>query len=105
MGWGFPSKWPNSHYNKLSLSSNKILIPLDFVSLSTTKIVLRIPRGVNSKSYEFRLTSPTGVLVTQTFSQMTTVTPTVDMTSAATIAPNTASTVSLTRTVRPTVIP
>ncbi len=104
-GWGFPSSWPNSHYEKLSLSSNKILIPLDFISLSTTKIVLRIPRGFNTKAFEFRLTSPTGISISYTFSQTDTNTPTVDLTSAGTITPNVAATISLTRTVRAATTP
>jgi hypothetical protein len=104
-GWGFPSTWPNSYYNKLGLTTGSINIPLDFVSLSTTKIVLRIPRGINSKSYTFKLISPTGVTITASFSQSNTNTPTVDLTSTGTIAPNTLSTISLNRTVKSTTTP
>lgn len=105
-GWGFPSKWPNSHYNKISLTSNNVFIPLDFSFLSTKRIALRVPKGFHGKTHEFRLTSPTtGVILSVTFVQNDTSTPTVDLTSTATITPNTNSVISLTRTVRVTTIP
>jgi len=104
-GWGFPKTWPSTYYNKLSLTTGGIVIPLDVVSSSTTQLVLRVPKGVNAKQYSFKLTSPTGTSFTLGFSQQDTATPTVDLTSTATISPNTASTISLTRTVKPTTTP
>ena len=35
-GTGFPSTWPNKHYNRLAFSTGVLNLPLNIISMSTT---------------------------------------------------------------------
>lgn len=104
-GSGFPESWPNNYYNKLAVATNGMNIPLNIVTISPTQIVLSIPKGVAAKSYTFSITNPQKAIRTISFSQQTTSTPTVALTSTATIAPNVQTMINLNRTNLNTITP
>lgn len=82
-----------------------MVLPLDIISLTTTKIILRVPDGKDGQIYKLSVISPTGVSKTVQFSLSSLKTPTIDMTSTQTISPNVQTTISLNRTILPTIIP
>jgi hypothetical protein len=80
-------------------------LPLNIVSNSPTEIVLTVPQGANARAYTFSLTNPMGTTKSIGFSQQTTATPSVNLTSSPTIQPNVASTLTLNRVTLPAVLP
>jgi len=80
-------------------------LPLDIISLTTTKIVLKVPGGKDGQIYKLSVISPTGISKTVQFSLSSTKTPTVDLTSTQTISPNTQTLISLNRTTMTTTNP
>ncbi len=83
----------------MSLSTGGNNVPLNIVEMTTSKIVLDIPKGFNTKSYAFTFTNPLKITRSTSFSQQDSATPTVLLTSpTAAIAANTATTLSLNRT-------
>lgn len=80
-------------------------MPLDIISLTTTKIVLRVPSGKDGQVYKFSVISPTGISKTVQFSLSSTKTPTMDLTSTQSISPNTQILISLNRTAMTTTLP
>jgi hypothetical protein len=110
-GSGFPETWPNQYYNQLSFATGKQNLPLNFLSMNTTQLVLQVPPGVNGRQFTFSITSPvttaSGAPITKNlgFSQQSSSTPTVNLISTATLSPNTATTVTLNRTILNTATP
>lgn len=82
-----------------------MVLPLDIISLTTTKIILRVPGGKDGQIYKLSVISPTGVSKTVQFSLSSLKTPTIDMTSTQTISPNVQTIISLNRTILPAIIP
>lgn len=87
LGSGFPSSWPNKHYNRMSLRTSGNNIPIKVVSMSPNQIVLTIPPGATGRTYEFSLTSPTGTTRSITFSQLTSGTPKISFIGTPSINP------------------
>lgn len=78
---------------------------MDIISLTTTKIVLKVPGGKDGQIYKLSITSPTGISKTVQFSLSTSKTPTIDMISTQTISPNTLTSISINRTIMATINP
>lgn len=99
-GSGFPSTWPNKHYNKISLVTGVKSLPLDIVSMTPTQIVLNLPRApLNSgRTYTFTIVNSMGTSKSIGLSQSASTTPTVNLVSSAIVAPNTVTNVILSRT-------
>lgn len=104
-GTGFPSSWPNTYYNRLSFTSGTKNLPLKITSMTPDEIVLTVPAGVRGKSYSFSITTPMGVTKSISFTQQTTSTPRVNLTSSATISANTLSLVTLNNTILGSTVP
>jgi len=64
-------------------------LPLNIESMTTSEIILILPKGVSGRGYTFTITNPMGVIKSIGFSQHSTGTPTVNMISTATIPSNT----------------
>ena len=53
----------------MSLISGGFGLPLNIVSITTSKIIFEIPKGFNGKSYTFSLVSPLKITKSTTFTQ------------------------------------
>lgn len=99
LGSGFPSSWPNQHYNRMSLRTSGNNIPIKVVSMSPNQIVLTIPPGPTGRTYNFSLTSPTGTTRFITFSQLTSGTPKISFIGTPSINPQVETLIQLNQTV------
>jgi hypothetical protein len=98
-GSGFPATWPATHYNELSLIADGKSVKMDIASTSASAMVFNIPKGYNNKAFRLSIKSPSGTSKNITFSQKTTATPTVTLTTpSASIVPGVVA-VTLDRTV------
>lgn len=98
LGTGFPSTWPNDHYNRMALNISTRNLPLNILSISTTQIVLKVPAGLNGRSYTFSLTTPMAVTKSTGFSQQNSATPNISYVGTPVIAPNTQTLITLNQT-------
>lgn len=104
-GTGFPSTWPNTYYNRISLMTGTKNLPLKITSMTPSEIVLNVPAGVSGKTYSFSITTPMKATKSISFSQQTTSTPKVNLTSSSSISPNTISLVTLNNTILGSTVP
>lgn len=104
-GTGFPSSWPNTYYNRLSFISGTKNLPLKITTMTPGEIDLIVPAGVTGRSYSFSITTPKGVTKSISFTQQTTSTPRVNLTSPTTISANTLSLVILNNTILGSTVP
>lgn len=84
-GMGFPSMWPNTYYNRISLNTGTKNLPLKITSMTPSEIVLLIPAGLSGRTYSFSITTPMKETKSISFSQQATSTPKVNLTSSTTI--------------------
>jgi hypothetical protein len=78
-GVGFPETWPNTYYNKLSLTFGTKSLPLQIVSMSSSRIVFVMPPGFNNKQYLFNIITPQATTKTVSFYLYNSATPTVNL--------------------------
>lgn len=82
----------------MSLGTSGRNVPIVVVSMSPNAIVLSIPAGPSGRTYNFSLTSPTGVTKFITFSQLTSGTPKIAYVGTASIDPQVETLVQLNQT-------
>lgn len=100
LGAGFPDTWPNKHYNNISFLIGTKNYPVQVISTKADKFTFMIPKGAHGTNYVLQITSFYNNTLVKTINlqQRSTNTPSVNLVSASTIAPNVLTTILLQRT-------
>lgn len=96
-GFGFPTAWPAQLWTLLMTISN-VPVPINIISINSSRIELAIPAGLDGTKYFITLTNPLGGSNTATFTQSNSQSPLITLTSPTTSTASGSITVKLNRT-------